>query len=241
MDASTAQLTFASIMVVAVIVWLFSLRKALHLQPHQERQEPDPFAPFTAEPTESAVADAQIVSGERTVFGSADDVSRTLAQSLVKTGYPGLFSSLFTIERQSDQQLVIRKTGPLVCNQPTGMYFSEAQFDFVPQGEGRTLVTYRIGFDRLRTKLRRTALILILGLGLPVMIAVGTVIWLLVVPHPNPFVRWQVLQTLQVIHVLWPPFLVMYFYSAGRRHARTWVSNLLGTLDVNLQEQTSRK
>lgn len=234
MDAIAAQLVFGAIMVVAAVVWFISLRKALNLKPAPTRTSADPFAPFIAEPTESAVADSELVSGERTVFGSADDVSRTLAQSLVKTGYPGLFSSLFTIDRQSDQQLVIRKTGPLVCNQPTGMYFSEAEFDFIPQGEGRTLVTYRIGFDRLRTKLRRAALILILGLGLPVMIAVGTIIWLLVVPHPNPVVRWQVLQTLQVAHVLWPPFLVMHFYGAGRRHARTWVSNLLGTLDVNL-------
>lgn len=235
MDPVVTKLVFAGIMSVAAVVWVISLRLALQLKALPP-PDVDPFAPFTAEPTGATTSDIRssnlpAIQGQRTVQGSPESVSAALARAMAQTGYPGLFSRLFTIDEHTAQRLVIRKTGPLVCNQPTGMYFSELEFQFVSQGENRVLVTYQIGFKRLRRQLRRTALILILGVGLPVISILGSLIWLLVVSHPNPFVRWQVLQSLQAVHVLWPPFLVIYFYGAGRRHARTWVSNVLGSID----------
>ena len=81
-------------------------------------------------------------------------------------------------------------------------------------------------------RIRIVSLSLILGLGLPAILIVGGVIWYFVVNSPNPSVRWQVLQLLQLVHVIWPPFLVLYFYRAGRRHGRTFVSNVLSLLEL---------
>jgi hypothetical protein len=68
--------------------------------------------------------------------------------------------------------------------------------------------------------------------GLPLMVVVGAVVWYFVLPSPAPAVRWQVLQTLQIAHGLWPPFLFMGLYNMGRRQAKTYFSNLLSTLEL---------
>ena len=229
MDATTAQLVFGSIMAVAAGVWFVSLRMALHLGQAEPMPE-DSFASFTEQP--KAASDESEITGERTVRGEPESVSQAIAKSLVAVGVPGMFASLFEIRERTPEKVRIQKTGPLVCNQPTGMYFSEAEFDLHYAGENHVLVTYRIGFARLGQALRRVALMIILGLGLPVLLIVGGILWFAVVQNPNPDTRWHVLQLFQVVHVLWPPFLVMYFYRAGRTHARTYVSNVLASLEV---------
>jgi len=84
----------------------------------------------------------------------------------------------------------------------------------------------------LAQRVRRVSLGIIVGLGLPVMLAVGLIVWLFVIPSEEPAVRWQVLQCLQIVHALWPPFMVIGMYSRGRRHSKTFVSNLLTTLEL---------
>jgi hypothetical protein len=67
---------------------------------------------------------------------------------------------------------------------------------------------------------------------LPVLLIVGGVIWFLVIPSAAPAVRWQVLQTFQIIHALWPPFMFLGMYNTGRRQSKTYFSNLLSTLEL---------
>ena len=186
-------------------------------------------------PTQSSISSLtkkMQLPGRKQSEGLRTPVSRAVARSLLKTSVPGMFAGLFEIVEQNPQSLLIRKTGPLVCNQPTGMYVSEAEFHFEPETNESVLVSYRIGFDRLLTGLRRIAIGLILGVGLPVLVLVGGLIWFQVVQHDNPNVRWQVFQTLQIGHVLWPPFLVMSFYRSGKTHARTYIANVLSTVDL---------
>lgn len=67
---------------------------------------------------------------------------------------------------------------------------------------------------------RRSAVIAMavsLAIGLPV---VAVITWLLlafVVHSPEPGIRWQALQVLQIVHVLWPPWLLLWI---GRRNQR---------------------
>ena len=242
MDQQAAEIIFCVIMTVGACVWFLSLQKALKLGVRQVPPGSDPFAPFNSMPSESDSfrsangfptddnnSDRQ--TGEKTVRGEPEAVCEALAKALLNSAVPGMFSSLYRVERFPGR-LEVRKTGPLVCNQPSGMYFSEADFEFERAGEGMVRVTYCLGFERLARGLRRIALGLILFVGLPVLLLVGTIIWLLVVQHANPAVRWQVLQTLQIAHVLWPPFLMMYFYKAGRKHARTHIVNILASLSA---------
>ena len=145
-----------------------------------------------------------------------------------------MFSQLFEIKERTAEEVVVVKAGPLVCNQPTGMYFSNVSFQLRPTGPDSVLVSYEIGFDRLASRLRRTALIVILGVGLPLIVGLGLGIWFGVVQNENPATRWQVFQLFHLAHALWPPFLILYFYGAGRSHSRTYISNVLATLDVKI-------
>jgi hypothetical protein len=74
--------------------------------------------------------------------------------------------------------------------------------------------------------------LLILGIGLPTLLMVGALVWFFVIPSPVPGMRWQVLQTLQIAHALWPPFLVMWFYSAGRRQSKILIENTLSSTEI---------
>lgn len=234
MSVETTQLIFAIILAIAIFVWAWSVRRTARLMTPAATSE-DPWAPaFSMSPTVNTGAD---VVGIQTVKGTANQVSRLIALQFLKNFVPGHFASPFEVVEQTNQRVVVRKSGPLVCNQPSGMYFSEAEFEIKPMSLDSVEVHYRIGFERLRIKLQRIALGLILLLGLPVLIIVPTIIWVFVVNNPQAAIRWQVFQTLQVLHVLWPPFLVTSFLGSGQRHARTFVSNLLRTVEL-LSEST---
>jgi hypothetical protein len=64
------------------------------------------------------------------------------------------------------------------------------------------------------------------------MVIVGALVWWFVLRSQNPAVQWQVLQSLQIAHALWPPFLFFGLYRAGRRQSKTYFSNLLSTLEL---------
>jgi hypothetical protein len=52
---------------------------------------------------------------------------------------------------------------------------------------------------------------------IPVVIAAGAALLLsVVVPAHLPAVRWQALQILQIMHVLWPPFLIVFLHARLR-------------------------
>jgi hypothetical protein len=211
-------------MTVGFLFWLWSLQKTLALG---RRSEPADWRLLPEE--RSAPADTE--TGSRVVRGDPEQLSQSLARSLTQLGAGG-FAPLFEIVERNSERIALKKTGPLMCNQPAGMYFSEAEIAFEPLGHDTTRVTYLLGFDRLVKRVRNISLAIILGIGLPTLLIVGGVIWFVVVPSQAPGVRWQVFQTLQIAHALWPPFLVLGLYNTGRRHAKTYFSNLLSTLEL---------
>ncbi len=225
MDQATATAVFAAIMGLGFIVWILSLTKALKMG--RESSAMEEWQAGSPMPGKSLTA-----SGERTIHGDPEKLSKALVRSLLQVNI-GMFGSLFEMVERTAQRVVLKKTGPLVCNQPAGLYFSEAEFQFNPIGGDAVRVSYQLGYERLARLMRRIALGIILGVGLPVMIIVGLIIWLFVLPAEEPAVLWQVFQTFQIGHALWPPFLMIWIYSAGRRHSKTFVSNLLTTLELS--------
>ncbi|MBM4089735.1 MAG: hypothetical protein FJ276_09950 [Planctomycetes bacterium] len=217
METNTACLTFVLIMAIGFLVWILSLAKALRLgraTNRPDRMSLDPSTELHAE------------SGELTVRGTPDAVSTALANALRQPGIAP-FGTLFTVIEHSADRLVVKKTGPVLCNQPPGLYFSEAEFRFAPTGIDTVQVSYCLGYSRIVRVLKKTAMCIVWGAGLPTMLLVGSLMWFLVVRSENPTVRWQVFQTLHIAHALWPPFLVMWFYGVGRRRSRSFVENLI--------------
>jgi hypothetical protein len=224
MNAELATLIFIGIMVGGFLVWLWSLQMALAIG--RSAGKPDWRMLAEAEPKQ-----VNTESGARTVRGAPERLSAALARSLVQLNV-GTFGSLFEVVERTPERILLKKTGPLMCNQPAGLYFSEAEVTFEDLGNDTTRVSYTLGYDRLARRIKLIALCIIVGIGLPVMMIVGALIWRFVLPSHNPAVQWQVLQSLQIVHALWPPFLFIWLYRAGRRQSKTYFSNLLSTLEL---------
>jgi len=224
MDQTTAIGIFAAIMGTGFVVWAYSLIKTLQIG--HESAAAGEWQPGDPLPGKSST-----VSGERTIHGDPEKLSKALVRSLLQVNI-GMFGSLFEVVERTAERVVLKKTGPLCCNQPAGLYFSEAEINFKPIGGDAVRVSYQLGYERLARVIKRVSLAIIFGVGLPVMLAVGLVVWLLVIPSEDPEVRWQVFQCFQIFHALWPPFLTTWIYSMGRRHSKTYVSNLLTTLEL---------
>jgi hypothetical protein len=76
-------------------------------------------------------------------------------------------------------------------------------------GAGRIQVAYELDARPLQRRLGKIGLILVFAAGLPTLLTVGALIWYFVLPSQVPALRWQVFQTFQIVHALWPPFLVL--------------------------------
>jgi hypothetical protein len=222
MSEEVAKLIFAAIMGIGAGLWFLSLVKTLRIGRESNEQEDWP----EKEPLEPGIQ-----SGERTIHGDPEKLSKALVRSLLQVNI-GMFGSLYEVTERTAKRVVLRKTGPLMCNQPAGLFFSEAAFHFDPLGGDAVRVSYELGFARLVRLTRRIGLAIIFGIGLPIMLLVGGLIWFLVIPSQEPGVRWQVFQSLHIIHGLWPPLMFSWMYSMGRRHSKTFVSNLLTTLEL---------
>jgi hypothetical protein len=222
MNSDTASLIFVSIMATGVAVWLWSLIRALRLglaPGHADRFTADGAPAWDTE------------TGELAIRGERASLSKALVRSLRQPNV-GMFGAQFRVTEQSSERLSLEKTGPLICNQPAGLYFSEAELSFVTIGDGKVRVSYRLGYARLVRLFRKISLCIIFGAGLPTILIVGLILWFLVVRNENPTIRWQVFQTFQIVHVLWPPFLFMWLYSLGRRRSRIFMENLIASVEA---------
>lgn len=219
MSVDTASWIFVSIMSTGVFVWTWSLTKArrLGLAPKQVDRWPD-----------EGGLEFETETGEVTVRGEPEKLGKALMRSLRQS--PLLMTGAsFRVTEHTPERIAFEKIGAIMCNQPPGLYFTEADVSFLPLGDGTVQVSYCLGYERLVHLLRRIALCIIWGAGLPTMVIAGTAIWFFVVQSPNPSVRWQVFQTLQIGHALWPPFLFIAFYRMGRRQSKIFMENLIAS------------
>ena len=221
MSIDTATWIFVSIMSTGVFVWTWSLTKArrLGLAPRQVDSWPD-----------EGGLEFETENGEVTVRGEPERLGKALMRSLRQSILSTLGAS-FRVTEQTPERLTFEKVGAIVCNQPAGLYFTEADLSFLPLGDGNVQVSYCLGYERLVHLLRKIALSIIWGIGLPAMLIAANLIWFFVVQSKDPSVRWQVFQTLQIAHALWPPFMFIAFYTMGRRQSKIFMENLIASIE----------
>jgi len=165
MDEDVAKLIFVVIMAAGVTAWAVSLSRALRLG----RPDRQPQPSLSDENVEFSQSEWQ--TGTVTLRGSREALSKALLRSLAQLQF-GFFASIFRMQQYDDGRVVLKKVGPLVCNLPPGLYFTEAEISFQQTNAGTVEASYRVGFGRLLRKLRRITLGIILGIGLPVMLLV---------------------------------------------------------------------
>ncbi len=224
MGEDVAKLIFFVILGVGILAWVVALERALSLgRPAREPQatgldDPQP-PPYEWE------------AGTLTLRGNSDALSKAVLRSLAQLHF-GMVAGIFKMQQYDDGRIALKKVGPLLCNLPPSLYFTEAEISFRDADPGTVEVAYRLGYGRLIRRLRQIALGIILGFGLPTIALVGAVVWFFVIPSPVPGIRWQVFQTLQIAHAIWPPFMILWFYSIGRRQSKTLIENVINSAEI---------
>lgn len=220
MDLLTAQLVFFAIMTIAVCVWCHSLVRALQLGTTVD-EEPEQWLASTA--PETSMADRLV--GSELVRGEQETVSRTIAKALLQHG------TMFEItERTTDQVLATRTMS--AHSDPNAIQCDGVGFALKRAGADTVEIVYCLDFGARRKRLRIAIFAILFGLGLPLLLGIGLVIWLYVIPSPMPGMRWQVLQTLQVCHALWPPFMLIHRYKAAASNGQAFVKNLITAVSL---------
>lgn len=233
MDIQIIEITFFVVFAIAVTVWGISLSMASRIgRESAEEGHCDTSAwqapldnPFDAERTNWALQGSEIIECES---------PKVAIQKLAKKAAEGMgnahAANQYRIEKPTDDKLCVTSTGPTTVNKAVMLYFDEAEFEATSLGNQKIEIQYRLSFTKLAKRSRRICLWIILGLGLPIILIGFSAMWFFVVQSPNPAVRWQVFQSLQVAHVLWPPFLFLGMYRCAVRNAKNSIPNMIRSL-----------
>jgi hypothetical protein len=221
-DTETARVVLTGITGLAVIVWLLSFRflvsSARKGQPVQSGESVDSENAGSSE--ETLLTGATEVEGEPSAL-----VAR--AASLLARGSLLPQVPIKIVEKSASHVRFERvEAGNEV--QSAGRWLRQGQFTFVSLGGGRSRVEWVVELINMRWLLRLGALFQVAGL---IAIAVGFwAIFTYVISSPDPAIRWQTVQMVQVVHFLWPPFLFAALYRRGKRtlsaQLHAWTNNL---------------
>ncbi len=102
---------------------------------------------------------------------------------------------------------------------------------FESQAEG-TCFQMDVDMSRLSRVFSRIMAVFVLGLEPLFVICIPCLLWFLAVPNEDPNIRWQVVQVVQIIHVLWPPFLIYFLYKMLRNRVETVSDNIQTLIEV---------
>lgn len=163
-----------------------------------------------------------VVTGAAEVEGEPAVLSARAAAVLARMGSSGMLK----IVERTDHRLAFEGTG-LFPALGLGRQ-SQVVLEFRSPRRGRTRIDYRATISRGRVLIWLGGLFLTAGL-----VALVGGYWAMnryVVPSPNLGIRGQVVQMVQVVHVLWPPFLLAYLH----RRPRTMLRGQLDALVHNL-------
>ncbi|MHC5058389.1 MAG: hypothetical protein ACYTKD_27345 [Planctomycetota bacterium] len=218
MSVETAELVFFAITGVMVLVWLGGTAFAF------SRLKPRGRGGYDVAPSPGA-AEADAVVGETTVEGEAEAVSKKIAEQLVATTSMGGMSPLQITERTAELVAFKRSMGP---GGPAAV-FDEGLFRLRAEG-GKVRVQYAVSVKRFARIMKAvTYLVCFLWGGIWV-IGVPVFVWFLAVHHANKGMRMQTLQTFQMIHGVWPPFLVGFMGGRLRRMTAKFFETFLSNL-----------
>ncbi len=213
MNPSTAELVLYGITAVSVLVWVEGLR-FLTATIRRGRNNVEQFT-LPEEQTPP-----NIVHGSAEVEGRAAELSQKAAALLA--------AKSMRICQRTDELIEFETPSEYLPGQTRALLTMQGQMRFTPLSDRTTRVDYALAVPRPR-------ILLILGfvfqtLGFLAIVSGFAVIYFLVVPSPNPAVRWQTLQMIQVVHFLWPPFLFAGIYrktaSLIKGHFDTFICNL---------------
>jgi len=224
METETALSILYAITAAGALIWFASLQFLLvsFRKPKPAMDGPAQEIRFGQQPPS---APPGLIVGHAEVEGQPAELAAKAASLLA--GEPqGSFELLRILERTEDR-VSFEGTGYTAPGSSRPGHIAMGQLRFAPLGNGRTAVDYAISVSGGRFL---WLAVIFQALGLLGLVAGFWLIHSFVVPHGNPAIRGQVVQMVQIIHFLWPPFLFAGLYRAGRRVVRTRFEALVHNL-----------
>jgi hypothetical protein len=212
---TTPYLVLYAIAAIALVIWLFGLQFLLATG---RRTNVETWA--EEDETGAELGDAP-VRGSAEVDGQPAQLAAKAAAHLAGRGMAML--GPVKILEQTDQRVAFEAAPHL-----GGRFVRHGVIEFQERGPGRTQIDYTIMVPK-RTGLLAAAWIVQIA-GLLALVIGFAVLHLWVAPHPNPAVHWQSVQMLQVVHLLWPPFLLAGLYRRVQTQVRTTMDTLVHNL-----------
>lgn len=146
------------------------------------------------------------------VDGNPDRISERIALYIVDRGSAGIIP----IRIESADGKCVRFSTAAGMSLIPFTRDMHGEFQLGLSTRGRTSI--RLVVDQgARRRSARVALAVCLLAGLPVLVGVTAALLNWVVPSSVPGVRGQAFQSLQVVHALWPPFLILHLGRRGQR------------------------
>jgi hypothetical protein len=214
MSTETAQAVVFGITAVGFLVWLLSLnvlvKSARLMQSGRQDGSEEPSI-------------RKLLSGNTEVEGDPKTLAATAAAVLAK----GTLGPLKIVDK-TGERIVFERIDVGLGKQPPVRWFGRGELRFTGLRQHRTQVDWAVEPAIFPGMLLFGAIFQTAGLiGL---IAGCWAMSTYVATSPGPVARWQSLQMLQVIHVLWPPFLFGGLYRRGVRGVKAELEALANNL-----------
>jgi hypothetical protein len=202
MSQQAAELTLLCIAAAGGLVWLLTLKAWRRLSAPQPGEQYETDLQGGSHLVQSEVA---VVSGDPA------DVADGLVRAL---GSPSWGTLPLLVKREGHSLIVaVPATGPSLLSVPC---FSRCAAELRGVAPGRTEVTFKADCGTVRLRARMIGGVLLIA-GALVLVALPAGLYLLAARAASPALRFQVVQTIHVGHLLWPPWLVFAMYRRTRR------------------------
>ncbi len=206
MESGSSTWIVIALTAVGAVVWLAGLAVMARATRELRARAQEAATRFDIE-ERSAVG---TLVGEGEVDGRPEELSEKLAGLLARDGMPP-FGPVKIVA--CDRGELVFESAALSPGMAAGS-IRGGRFRFSPVGS-RTRIEYAIEAPSGRVLLASGWLFIVLGLA--ALVAGCGIMFAYVIPSPNPGVRGQAVQMVQVCHLLWPPFL---FAALSRQPAR---------------------
>jgi hypothetical protein len=188
MDETTASLIIAAVWTVGLAVWMVSLMRVFAARRAGDSARPVVLVPPTR------------------FRGEASAVQREVGRALADTA-PVVFGvTVSATPLGHDVEFSTAGTGP----GSAGLGGVRGRFRIAAAGKEEVDVSCEVDFAEVDRRAARWTLTMVVGVGAPVVFLLPLLLMKFVAGSESAAVRGQALQVLQMVHVLWPPFLILY-------------------------------
>jgi hypothetical protein len=229
-DMRTAEYVLYGITAIGAVVWLLGLEFLIATIRRDRRTDAQEYGLFAAD---EARTPGKLILGAAEVDGQAAELSARAASVLANVGMSGLLKIL----ERTDDRIVFEGMGgghggAVGYNVPTSVLtwgrFQRGQILLKPVRSNRTRIEYALETPGGLGLIWGGVAFQFVGL---VALVVG--VWAMisyVVSNPDPVVRYQVFQMIQVANFLWPSFLFCALHRQRGRALRAGFDALIHNL-----------